>query len=54
MKRTHARISEWPSLRVNLHPRTLERIEDAAERRSLSVAAIVREALDRVYRTEAR
>jgi hypothetical protein len=50
----HARISEWPSVRVNLNPLTLDRIEEAAERRSLSVAAVVREALDRAYRTEAR
>jgi hypothetical protein len=52
MKRTL--ISQWPSIRVTVNPRTLDRIEEAAERRSLSVAAVVREALDRVYRTEAR
>jgi hypothetical protein len=47
-------VSQWPSIRVTVNPRTLERIEDTAERRSLSVAAIVREALDRAYRTETR
>jgi hypothetical protein len=47
MKRT--RISEWPKVRVTVDPRTLERIEDVAERRALSVAAVVREALDQVY-----
>jgi hypothetical protein len=52
MKRTL--ISQWPSIRVTVNPRTLDRIEDAAERRSLSVSAVVREALDRAYRTEAR
>jgi hypothetical protein len=52
MKRTL--ISQWPSIRVTVNPRTLERIEDTAERRSLSVAALVREALDRAYRAEAR
>jgi Ribbon-helix-helix protein, copG family len=52
MKRT--RISEWPAVRVSLNPRTLERIEAVAEQRSLSVSAVIREALDRAYRTEAR
>jgi hypothetical protein len=52
MKRTL--ISQWPSIRVTVNPRTLDRIEDAAERRAISVAAVVREALDRAYRTEAR
>jgi hypothetical protein len=51
MKRT--RVTEWPVVRLNLSPRTLERIEAQAEDRGLSVAAIVREALDRAYRTEA-
>jgi hypothetical protein len=51
MKR--ARISEWPAVRVNVDPRTLERIELQAERRALSVSAVIREALDRVYRPEA-
>ena len=46
-KRT--RISEWPTVRLNVNPATLERIERTAEQRALSVAAIVREALDRVY-----
>jgi len=52
MKRV--RISEWPSMRVHLHPRTLQRIEDDAERRSVPISVIVRETLDRTYRTEAR
>jgi hypothetical protein len=47
-------ISQWPSIRVTVNPRTLDRIEEVAERRSLSIAAVVREALDRAYRTEAR
>jgi hypothetical protein len=47
MKRTL--ISQWPSIRVTVNPRTLDRIEEAAERRSLSKAAVVREALDRTF-----
>jgi hypothetical protein len=50
MKRV--RISEWPSLRVHLHPRTLERIKDTAERRSVPISVIVRETLDRTWRSE--
>jgi hypothetical protein len=51
MKR--ARITEWPAVRVNVSPETLERIEAQAERRALSVSAVIREALDRAYRPEA-
>jgi Ribbon-helix-helix protein, copG family len=47
MKRT--RISEWPRVRVTVNPRTLERIQARAEARALSVAAVVREALDQAY-----
>jgi hypothetical protein len=52
MKRA-TRITEWPAVRVNVDPRTLERIELYAERRALSVSAVIREALDRTYRPEA-
>jgi hypothetical protein len=52
MKRT--RISEWPRVRLTVNPRTLERIQARAEERALPVAAVIREALDRAYRTEAR
>ena len=48
------RISEWPAIRVNLNPATLDRIEQTAEQRALSVSAVIREALDRAYRSEAR
>jgi len=48
MKRT--RISEWPKVRVTVNPRTLQRIEAEAEQRSLSVAAVVREALEDSFR----
>jgi Ribbon-helix-helix protein, copG family len=51
MKRT--RISEWPSVHVNVNPRTLEALEDEAEERGLSVSALVREALDRSVRPAA-
>lgn len=51
MKKT--RISDWPAVQVNVNPATLERIEDYAERRALSVSAVIREALDRAYRPEA-
>jgi Ribbon-helix-helix protein, copG family len=47
MKRTL--ISQWPSIRVTVNPRTLERIEARAEERALSVSAVVREALDQMY-----
>jgi hypothetical protein len=43
MKRT--RVSDFPTIRVAVHPRTLEALE--AEERALPVSAIVREALDR-------
>jgi hypothetical protein len=51
MKKT--RVTEWPAVRVNVDPRTLARIEASADRRALSVSAVIREALDRVYRPEA-
>jgi hypothetical protein len=51
MKRT--RISEWPTGRLNVNPATLERIEATAEQRALSVSAVIREALDRAYRSKA-
>jgi hypothetical protein len=46
------KITDWPEVRANLNPQTLERIEDAAEQRALSVAALIREALDRAYRSK--
>lgn len=48
------RITEWPVVQANINPRTLERIEAQAEQRALSVATLIREALDRAYRSEAR
>jgi hypothetical protein len=45
MKRT--RVSDFPTIRVAVHPRTLEALEAEAEERALPVSAIVREALDR-------
>jgi hypothetical protein len=48
MKRA-TRISEWPAVRVNVDPRTLERIEKYADRRALSVSAVIREALARSF-----
>lgn len=51
MKKT--RVTEWKSVRVTVNPETLERIETYAERRALSVSAVIREALDRAYRPEA-
>jgi hypothetical protein len=47
------RVTEWPIVRLNVHPATLAAIEAQAERRALSTAAMIREALDRVYRPEA-
>lgn len=47
MKRT--RISEWPAVRVNVNPSTLDRIEQSAESRALSVAALIREAIAEKY-----
>jgi hypothetical protein len=47
--RMRARVSEWPTIRVNVNPSVLERMEREAEARALSVAAVVREALDRSY-----
>jgi hypothetical protein len=50
------RITDWPIVRLNVNPATLERIEAQAEQRALSMAAVIREVLDRAYRepTEAR
>ena len=45
MKKT--RVSDFPTIRVSVHPRTLEALTAEAEERSLPVSAIVREALDR-------
>jgi hypothetical protein len=47
MKRT--RVTEWPAIRVNVNPLTLEQLQAQAEARALSVAALVREAVDRAY-----
>jgi hypothetical protein len=47
MRRDRTRISEFPKIRVAVHPRTLEALEAEAEERALPVSAIVREALDR-------
>lgn len=47
MKRT--RITEWPTVRTTVNPRTLEALQAEAEERALSVAAVIREALDRAY-----
>jgi Ribbon-helix-helix protein, copG family len=43
------RISDWPEIRVNVNPRTLERIEAQAEQRALPMSVVIREALDRYY-----
>jgi hypothetical protein len=51
VKRT--RISEWPRIRLTVNPATLEALNAEAEQRALSVAAVVREALDRTYGKEA-
>jgi hypothetical protein len=47
------KVTEWPEVRANINPQTLERIEAAREERALSVAALIREALDRAYRHKA-
>jgi Ribbon-helix-helix protein, copG family len=47
MKQT--RVSAWPKVHVNVSPATLTRIERLADQRALSVAALIREALDRYY-----
>jgi hypothetical protein len=44
------KVIDWPMVHVNVNPAVLDRIEDAAERRALSVAAVVREALDASFR----
>lgn len=41
------RLSEYPTIKVAVNPRTLEALEDEAEERGLSVSAVVRMALDR-------
>jgi hypothetical protein len=52
MKRT-TRISEFPTIRVAVHPRTLEALTAEAEERALPLSAVVREALDRAVRPTA-
>jgi hypothetical protein len=41
------RLSEYPTIKVAVNPRTLEALEEEAEERGLSVSAVVRMALDR-------
>jgi hypothetical protein len=53
MKRARTRISEFPTIRVAVSPRTLEALEEEAEQRALPLSAIVREALDRAVRPAA-
>jgi hypothetical protein len=47
------KVSEFPTLKVAVHPRTLEALEAQAEERALPVSAIVREALDRAMASSA-
>jgi hypothetical protein len=53
MKHGRARISEFPTIRVAVNPRTLEALQEEAEERALPLSAIVREALDRAVRPAA-
>jgi hypothetical protein len=53
MKHAKAKVTNWPTVRLFVHPATLAAIEAQAEQRALSVSALVREALDRAYRPEA-
>jgi hypothetical protein len=41
------RLSEYPTIKVAVSPRTLEALNDEAEERGLSLSAVVRMALDR-------
>jgi hypothetical protein len=52
MKRT-TRVSEFPTIKIAIHLRTLEALEAEAEERTLPVSAVVREALDRAVRPAA-
>jgi hypothetical protein len=53
MKRTRTRVSEFPTIRVAVNPRTLEALSAEAEERALPLSAVVREALDRAVRSTA-
>lgn len=53
MKRARTRVSEFPTIRVAVNPRTLEALEAEAEDRALPLSAVVREALDRAVRPAA-
>jgi hypothetical protein len=53
MKRARTRVSEFPTIRVAVSPRTLEALSAEAEERALPLSAIVREALDRAVRPAA-
>ena len=53
MKRARTRVSEFPTIRVAVHPRTLEALTAEAEERSLPLSAVVRETLDRAVRPTA-
>ena len=46
------KITDWPEVRVNVNPQTLERIEAERERRALSRADIVREVLAKAFDSE--
>ena len=45
------RITDFPEVHIHLDPDVLARIERTAERRSLSVSAVIRETLGLAYST---
>jgi hypothetical protein len=47
------KISQWPAVFVRVDPEVFARIEAEAAQRTLPASVIVREVLDRAYRSEA-
>ena len=47
------KISEWKPLTIRLNPETLARIDAVAAQRDLKRVDIIREALNRAYRSQA-
>jgi hypothetical protein len=48
------KMSQWPAVFVRVSPEVYNRIEVQAEQRALPMSAVIREALDAAYRTDAR
>ena len=46
------KVTDWPEVKLNLNPQTKERLEALSDEQAVSVAHLIRVALDRVYRVK--